>query len=97
LGNGERIKFWWDHWVDNCSLGDLLSLQSTPLSNPNCTVNAFINDDRTWKIQALRQVIHDEHVVQKVLGIPLPVSAIEDSIRWSFSGSGNFTSNQPRG
>ena len=91
VGNGTRIKFWWDHWVDNCSLVDLLSLHSTPLSNPDCTVSAFINDDRTWNIQALRHVISDEHVVQKVLGVPLPVSDIEDSFCWGFSGSGNFS------
>ena len=80
VGNGARIKFWLDNWVDNCNLVDLLSLHSTPLPNPNCMVNEFINDDKTWKLQALRQVINDEHIVQKVLGIPLPFFDIEDSI-----------------
>ena len=60
VGNGQRIKFWRDHWVDNCSLVDLLSLHSTPLANPDCTVSAFINDGRTWNVQALRRVISDE-------------------------------------
>jgi len=65
-------------------LVDLLSLHSTPLANPDCTVSAFINDDRTWNVQALRRVISDEQVVQKVLGI-------EDSFCWGFSGSGTFS------
>ena len=91
VGNGTRIKFWQDHWVDNCSLIDLLSLNSTPPSNPECTVSDFITADRTWNVPKLRRVISDEQVLQKVIGIPLPISDVEDSFCWGFSGSGTFS------
>jgi len=91
VGDGTKIKFWQDHWVANCSLIDLLSLHSTPPSNPECTVSEFITQDRTWNVRKLRSVISDEQVLQKVLGIPLPTSTVEDSFCWGFSGTGNFS------
>jgi len=91
IGNGSRIKFWHDHWVDNCSLIELLNLHDDPPSNSQCMVSEFIKDDRTWNIPKLRSVIPDEQVLQKVIGIPLSITDVEDSFCWGFSGSGTFS------
>ena len=38
VGTGENISFWWDNWVDNSNLVEILGKDSSILSNPECTV-----------------------------------------------------------
>ena len=56
-----------------------MNKDSTLKPNAQCKVSDFMKDKNTWDVDKLRQMINNEIVVQKVLGIPLPQFNTEDS------------------
>jgi len=91
LGNGHRISFWFDNWADNCNLLELLHVQAEDLSQPSVTVAEFITPQRQWNIPKLCQVLPDQAIIQKIRGIDIPTTDLEDTICWGLDKTGEFT------
>lgn len=48
IGNGQRIRFWWDHWVPaNVSLSDI-SLSQIHNELVNKCVADFVTEEGLW-------------------------------------------------
>ena len=90
VGTGENISFWWDNWVDNFNLIELLGRDSSLLSNPDCTVGNFITRDKNWDLPKLRIVLDNDLIIQKLLGIPIRIFEKQDTFCWGLTGSGSF-------
>ena len=83
--------FWWDNWCDNASLAELLDLGMTTIQNPKLRVCEVITHDKEWEIHKIRSLISQDHIIQKIIGIPLPHTEVEESFCWGFTGSEQFT------
>jgi len=55
-------------------------------------VSDFI-EDKQWNGHKLNLYIRNQDIVQKITGIPIPISDIKDSFCWGLSSSGAFTTN----
>jgi len=53
-------------------------------------VSDFI-EDKQWNGHKLNLYLRNPVIVQKIIGIPIPISDIKDSFCWGFSSSGSFT------
>ena len=91
MGNGDQILLWWDHRIDNTRLVDLLDLELSSIDNPQLRVSNFITRNRCWDEPAIRLLIHQDDIIEKILGIPLPQFPTEDSFCWGFTGTGQFS------
>ena len=58
---------------------------------PEDKVCDFINTDKRWDIDRLQHVINDQSLIQRILGVPLPISDIQDSLIWGCTSSGDFS------
>jgi len=58
LGRGDKMTLWFDNWMDNCNLIDLLNIQAKSIIDPNATVGDFINHNKSWNVAKLNQVVH---------------------------------------
>ena len=89
-GIGTDISFGYDYWIDNKNLIQHLDIQDDSCLHPCIKVSEFILNGQ-WDIQKLNQVIHNQLVLQKTIGIAIPIVATVDSFCWglgsvSFSG-----------
>ena len=91
VGDGTNIRFWWDNWVDDTNLVNLLDIDPSTPSSPNLKVCAVITRDHCWDVNTNRSLVRQENIVQKIIGIPLPFSEMADSFRWAPTGSGEFS------
>jgi len=91
VGNGKTIRFWWDNWIANDNLVDLLGLEVATITNPHPRVCEVITSDHCWDVKAIRFSVNHEDIVQKIIGIPLPQFLAEDSFCWGLMGSGVFS------
>jgi len=91
LGRWNNISFWFDNWVDNHNLVELLSVPLDAIPEPNVVVSDFINIDRSWNATKLQQCVQDHNVLLKIKGIDIPTKEIDDSFCWGLSSSGDFT------
>ena len=90
LGNDNDIYFWYDNWIENRSLIELLNMEDDIQPNIQTKVSEFIQDKK-WNVQKLHQYVNDHLVVQKIIGIPIPITKISDSYYWGLTSSGLFT------
>jgi len=90
VGDGRMISFWFDNWIENKSLCELLNMDKDEITNPDMNVCEFIQDQQ-WNVSKLAQYIGRGDIIQKIIGIPLSITAINDSYCWGLSSSGNFT------
>ena len=58
---------------------------------PDAKVSDFITTDKTWDIDRLQHVISDRYLIHRILGVPLPISDIQDSLTWGCTSSGKFS------
>jgi len=92
VGDGRDTLFWQDNCVENKNLLELLEIEEHDRIDRNLTVSEFIKD-KSWNIHKLSQYIRNQEIVQKIIGIPLPISHIKDSFCWGLSSTGKFTTN----
>ena len=71
-------------------LSQLLHLTENDNIDRNLRVSAFI-ENKKWNFAKLRTYIHDPDILNRIRGIPIPLSDISDSYFWGGSGSGSFT------
>jgi len=72
-------------------LQNLLHLSLDAISSPEDKVCDFITANKKWDIDRLQRVITDQSLLHKILGVPLPVSDIQDSLIWGCTSSGKFS------
>ena len=90
VGDGKDISFWFDNWIENHKLCDLLDLDRDAIPNPDYRVSDFIQN-QNWNLGKLSQFINNQAIIQKIIGIPLPFTAMKDTFCWGLSSSGAFT------
>ena len=90
VGNGKDIYFWQENWIETRSILDLLDLEDDDSVDLGLKVNEFI-EDKQWNVHKLHIVLRSPALVQKVLGVPLRLTDINDSFCWGLSSSGSFT------
>ena len=68
LGNGNNIRFWWNNWIDNTNLVDVLGLDSSTIPNPQIRVCAVITSDHCWDVRVvIHSLVNQEDIVQKII------------------------------
>ena len=90
VGDGRHILFWFDDWVDNRTLLEIMSLDEHMISNPAAKVCDFMHN-KQWNVSVLAQTINNPIIVQKIIGIPIPFNEVQDSFCWGLSTSGAFS------
>ena len=90
VGNGRSIQFWTDAWCAEDNLVDLLKLEITNLMEADIKVSEFITSEKQWDTNKLRRYVPND-IVQRIRGIPIPYTNVEDSFCWGYTGSGDFS------
>jgi len=67
-GRGNNISFWFDNWVDNHNLVELLGIPLDAIPEPNVVASDFINNDRSWNAIKLQQCVQDHNFLLKLKG-----------------------------
>ncbi|KAE8798766.1 hypothetical protein D1007_25950 [Hordeum vulgare] len=92
VGNGSGTQFWLDPWLDGEPLRFRFPRLFAICSNPAVLVSASALEDR-WHVAFRRPLgsaeVQDWELLLAV--VPLPVSAVSDSVSWSLSPSGEFS------
>ena len=57
-------------------------MEDADVHNPSLKVSAFITIDNQWNISALTQTLNDEPIINKIIGIPLPMLLRVDFFWW---------------
>ena len=76
---------------------DLLGLDSSTIANPQLRVCEVIISDHYWDVRAVRSLVNQEAIVQKIIGMPLSHSTTEDSFCWCSLDLVTLTQKLPRG
>ena len=90
IGNGKDIFFWQDNWIETRSIMDLLDIKDHESLDLGVKVSDFIEDEQ-WNAHKLHTFLRSPALVQKILGILVPLTDINDSFCWGLSSSGSFT------
>ena len=80
IGTGNNISFWFDNWLDTTCLKDIPSWHTFSIPWPEAKVNTFITPDLRWNLDLLKTILNDHPIISRIVGIPLLVSEMEDSI-----------------
>ena len=90
IGDGKDILFWQDNWIENRSILEILAVDDPDSLDLNTTVSHFI-ENKQWNVSKLHSYLRNPALVQKILGLPIPLTDIKDSFCWGLSTSGAFT------
>ena len=63
----------------------------TSLTWPKAKVETFITSDRRWNLDLLKLILNDHTIISRIIGVPIPVGEVEDSMSWGLNSSGEFT------
>ena len=69
----------------------MMHVQADSILNPRVKVVEFITPQRQWNLTKLHQVISDHCIIQRLRGIDIPTSNIEDSLCWGLEKLHEFT------
>ena len=83
--------YWWDNWLDNANLVDILGIDAFIISNFDLKVCDVISSDRCQDVTKIQRLVTKEDIVQKIIGLPLSHIETEDTISWGFTSSGQFS------
>jgi len=76
IGDGKDISFWRDNWIENRNLLDLLKIEDHDIVDVELKVSDFI-EDKQWNGHKLNLYLRNRDIVQKIIGIPIPISDIK--------------------
>jgi len=80
VGRGEKISFWVDNWVENKSLLKIIGMDPSVIPNLDLKVSEFITPTGDWNVRLLKSTLNHHPIIQKIIGIALPIFQREDSI-----------------
>ena len=72
VGDGTNISFWQDNWIENRNLLDLLEREDHDTVDLELRVSDFIEDNQ-WHGHKLNLYLQNHDIVQKIIGIPIPI------------------------
>jgi len=90
VGTGQDISFWFDNWIENQNLIELLNLQDVDGLDPRLKLSEFIQDKK-WDFHKLQQTIPNQMILEKIMGIPLTHTETRDELYWALTSSGRFS------
>lgn len=91
IGDGNRTKFWKDHWVLGCNV--LENENSRPLSLVESFkyVKDYYDPSNGWNIQHLSSLLPPS-IVNKIRALPGPMEeGGEDALTWKLTPDGSFS------
>ena len=81
---------WYDNWIEDQNLVQLLSIDEDSIPNPTAKESNFIQNGQ-WDLFKLNLTLQHHQIIQKIVGIALPITKIEDSFCWGLNRSGSFS------
>ena len=90
IGTGDAISFWYDNWIENKPLIDILNISEDSSLDPRTKVNEFFLANRAWDVSKLSIILHNHPISNKIIGMDIPHNHIEDSFCWGINSSGEF-------
>jgi len=90
VGDGHDISFWYDNWVENKNLIELLNLQDVAGLDPGPKLSDFIQDKK-WNFHKLQQLIPNQMILETIIGIPIANAETPDELYWGLTSSGIFS------
>ena len=90
IGKGDQISFWFDNWIKNKNLVEIMGIDEENIPQPDAKVCDFITQQSQWHVQHLKLVLSNHPIIQKIQGISIPVHGAEDSFYWGLNSSGDF-------
>ena len=54
IGKGDEISFWFDNWVENRNLIEILGVAEDSIVYPEAKVCEFIQENSEWNVPKLR-------------------------------------------
>jgi len=63
LEKGNHISFWFDNWIENKKLADILDLDHKNISHPKAELSDFIVHKSQCNIPRLNQVLRNHPVI----------------------------------
>ena len=90
IENDQDISFWYDNWIENKNLIELLNLQDVDGLDPDLKLSAFIQNKK-WNLQKLHQTIHNQVILETISGIPIPNVEVSDQLYRGLTSSGLFS------
>lgn len=89
VGNGKKINFWYDKWIDNFTINDYVS--DIPLHLKSLKVANIINKNtKSWNLSVIAPYCPD-FIIRKIMAIHIPHTRQKDDFRWAFTKQGKFT------
>ncbi|KAH9705279.1 putative ribonuclease H protein [Citrus sinensis] len=90
LGDGRKVKFWWDCWALKDKRLIFYAQQPLPEELINSTVSDCVNGDGSWNWGLFANLLPD-NVILRIAPIKPPLnSGGKDEIRWAHSKTGIF-------
>lgn len=88
VGDGKTIKMWKDNWILKKPLAESI----TPLGNVDLDeqVETYINQDKTWDIQKLKEFL-PFHLVEQISATNIPKGYFQDRKYRRLSKNGWFS------
>ena len=91
LGDGTRVKFWWDLWLSEAD--NLQSYAQNPIPDQLiilCVVD-FSYSNGNWNWQLFAHLLPN-HIILKIAAVKAPcANSGEDQCYWAYSNTGHFT------
>ena len=66
IGNGNKVSFWHDNWIENKNLIDILEVDEATMPSPHAKVSDFIQPDKTWNLTKLNCILGSHPVKTKI-------------------------------
>ena len=91
IRNGDRISFWYDNWIENKNLIEILKVDEATIPNPHAKVSDFIQQDKIWNLTKLTCVLGNQPIMNKIQGVVIRAHIKPDSFCWGLNSLGSFS------
>ncbi|KAH9671615.1 putative ribonuclease H protein [Citrus sinensis] len=91
LGDGKRVKFWWDLWLSE--VDNLQSYAHNPIPDQliNLCVADFSDNNGNWNWHLFAHLLPN-HIILKIASVKAPCAySGKDQCYWAYSNTGHFT------
>ena len=91
LGDGKRVKFWWDLWLSEAE--NLQSYAQNPIPDQliNLCVADFSDNNGNWNWHLFAHLLPN-HIILKIASVKAPCDySGQDQCYWAHSNTGHFT------
>jgi len=85
IGKGDQFSFWFDNWIEDRNLVDIMEIAEESISQPDLKVGDFITQQSQWDILRLKIVLNSHPIIEKIQGIPITMYETEDSFCWGLN------------